>query len=94
MDGLNDLSVVDALEIDGGDPEIAVAKLALDDDERYAFASHFDGVGVPQLMWSEPSADTCCDGRAPQLGWKPQYTGKQTLKELVAAYREQERVGH
>jgi UDP-glucose 4-epimerase len=29
-----------------------------------------------------------------QLGWKPEYTGKQTLKELVAAYRAEERVGH
>ena len=29
-----------------------------------------------------------------QLGWKPKYTGKQTLKQLVAAYREQERFGH
>ena len=29
-----------------------------------------------------------------ELGWKPQYTGKQTLKELVAAYRSEERVGH
>jgi UDP-glucose 4-epimerase len=29
-----------------------------------------------------------------QLGWKPKYTGKQTLKQLVAAYRDQERYGH
>ena len=29
-----------------------------------------------------------------ELGWKPKYTGKQTLKELVAAYRAEERVGH
>jgi nucleoside-diphosphate-sugar epimerase len=29
-----------------------------------------------------------------QLGWKPQYTAKQTLKELVEAYRSEERVGH
>jgi nucleoside-diphosphate-sugar epimerase len=28
------------------------------------------------------------------LGWKPEYTAKQTLKELVAAYRSEERVGH
>jgi UDP-glucose 4-epimerase len=28
------------------------------------------------------------------LGWKPQYTAKQTLKQLVAAYRSEERVGH
>jgi nucleoside-diphosphate-sugar epimerase len=29
-----------------------------------------------------------------QLGWKPAHTAKQTLKELVAAYRSEERVGH
>jgi nucleoside-diphosphate-sugar epimerase len=29
-----------------------------------------------------------------QLGWKPKHTAKATLKELVAANREQERVGH
>jgi UDP-glucose 4-epimerase len=28
------------------------------------------------------------------LGWKPEYTAKQTLKELVRAYRSEERVGH
>jgi nucleoside-diphosphate-sugar epimerase len=28
------------------------------------------------------------------LGWKPEHTSKQTLKELVAAYRSEERVGH
>jgi hypothetical protein len=45
-----------------------VAELALDDDERYAFVGHFDGVSVPELMWSEASPDARCDGRAPQLG--------------------------
>jgi nucleoside-diphosphate-sugar epimerase len=29
-----------------------------------------------------------------ELGWKPKYTGRQTLRQLVAAYREQERYGH
>jgi nucleoside-diphosphate-sugar epimerase len=29
-----------------------------------------------------------------QLGWKPEHTAKQTLKELVDAYRSEERVGH
>ena len=28
------------------------------------------------------------------LGWKPEYTAKQTLRELVDAYRSEERVGH
>jgi hypothetical protein len=43
-----------------------VAELALEDDERYAFVSHFDGVSVPELTWSEPSPDARCDGPAPQ----------------------------
>src|SRR5918993_675847 len=68
VDGVDDLGVVDALEIDRRDAEVAVAELALDDDERYAFASHLDGVGVPQLMRGESSADPRCGGRAPQLG--------------------------
>jgi nucleoside-diphosphate-sugar epimerase len=29
-----------------------------------------------------------------QLGWKPEHTAKQTLQELVEAYRGEERVGH
>jgi hypothetical protein len=56
------------LEVDRGDAEIAVAELALDDHERHILTSHFDGVRVPQLMRSEPSADTRSDGGAPQVG--------------------------
>jgi hypothetical protein len=44
-----------------------VPELPLNDDERHAFASHLDGVGVAQLMWSEPSTNTRGGGRAPQL---------------------------
>jgi hypothetical protein len=29
-----------------GDPEVGVPELALDDDQRDAFPSHLDGVGV------------------------------------------------
>jgi hypothetical protein len=36
VDGLDDLGVVDALEVDRGDPEVAVAELALDDGQRDA----------------------------------------------------------
>jgi hypothetical protein len=32
VDGVDDLGVVDALEVDGGDAEVAVTQLALDDD--------------------------------------------------------------
>jgi hypothetical protein len=46
VDGLDDLGVVDALQIDRGDPEVAVPELALDDDERDAFAGHLNRVCV------------------------------------------------
>ena len=50
MNGVDDFAVVDALEGDGGDAEVGVVELALDDVERDAFAGHFDGVGVAQLV--------------------------------------------
>jgi hypothetical protein len=68
VDRVNDLGAIDALEVDRRDPEVAVAELALDDDERHAFVGHFDSVGVPKLMWSEPSPDARCDRRTPQVG--------------------------
>ena len=54
--GLDDLAAVDALEVDGRDAEVAVSELALDDDQRYTFAGHLDGVGVPELVRSETPA--------------------------------------
>src|SRR3954471_5273138 len=39
VDGLDDLVGVDALQVDRGDAEVAVAELALDDVERDAFAA-------------------------------------------------------
>jgi hypothetical protein len=45
-----------------------VPELALDDDQRYAFASHLDGVGVPKLVWREATPHSCRDRGAPQLG--------------------------
>ena len=56
MDGVDDLGVVDALEVDRGDAEVAVSELALDDDQRDAFAGHLDGVGVSELVRCEASA--------------------------------------
>jgi hypothetical protein len=56
------------LEVDGRDTEVAVPELALDDDQRYAFASHLDGVGVPKLVWGEAAPYSCRGGSAPQLG--------------------------
>jgi hypothetical protein len=46
VDGVDDLGEVDGLRVDGGDPEARVPELALDDDQRDAFPSHPDGVGV------------------------------------------------
>src|SRR5829696_7896085 len=68
VDGLDDLGVVDALEVDGGDAEVAVSELALDDDERDAFAGHLDGGGVPQLVRREPASHSWRGGHAAQLG--------------------------
>jgi hypothetical protein len=67
MDGLDDFGVVDALQVDRGDAEVAVAELALDHDQRHTFTRHFDGVGVPELVWREAPADTGCESRPAKL---------------------------
>ena len=38
VDGVDDLGVVDPAQIHGGDREVGVAELALDDKQRHAFA--------------------------------------------------------
>jgi hypothetical protein len=38
VDRFDDFGVVDALQVDRGDAEVAVSELALDDDQRHAFA--------------------------------------------------------
>src|SRR3954463_12800013 len=68
VDGVDDLGVVDAVEVDRGDAEVAVAQLALDDDERHALVGHLDGVGVAQLVRRETPANACGRRRAAQLG--------------------------
>jgi hypothetical protein len=67
VDGFDDLGVVDALQVDRRDAEIAVAELALDDDQRYAFASELDGVRMPELVRREPPTDASGDGGPAQL---------------------------
>jgi hypothetical protein len=57
VDRFDDFGVVDALQIDRGDAEVAVSELALDDDQRHAFAGHLDRVCVAQLVRSEASAN-------------------------------------
>jgi hypothetical protein len=56
---------------DRGDAEVAVAELALDDDQRDAFAGHLDRVGVAQLVRREASANAGSGGGAPELGACP-----------------------
>jgi hypothetical protein len=58
VDGVEDLGVVDALQVDGGDAKVAVAELASDDDQRDAFAGHLDSVRVAELRWREAPAHT------------------------------------
>ena len=45
-----DLGVVDALRVHGGDGEVAVAELASDDHERYAFVGESASVRAAQLV--------------------------------------------
>jgi hypothetical protein len=66
--GFDDFAAVDALHVDGGDAEVAVPELALDDDQRHAFSSHLDGVRMPQLVRREAAPHTGRGGGAPQLG--------------------------
>jgi hypothetical protein len=67
VDGLDDFAAVDPLQVDGGDAEVAVAELALDDDRRYAVASDFNGVGVAELVRCEATSYSCRGRRAPEL---------------------------
>jgi hypothetical protein len=58
VDGVDDLGVVDARQMDRSDAQVGVAELALDDDRRDALAGHLDGVRVAELMRCQASADT------------------------------------
>ena len=44
-----------------------MAELALDDQQRYAFAGHLDRVGLPQLMRREPSSNSGLGGCGVEL---------------------------
>jgi hypothetical protein len=68
MHGFDDLGVVDALQVHGRDPEVAVAELPLDDHQRHAFVGELDGVSVAQLVRGEAGgrrgvAQLCASGR-------------------------------
>ena len=44
-----------------------MAELALDDDQRHAFASELDGMRVPELVRREAPTDASRDGGPAQL---------------------------
>jgi hypothetical protein len=67
VDRFDDLGVVDALQIDRRDPEVAMSELALDHDQRHALAGHLDRVCVAQLVRSKAPANTGSSGGAPEL---------------------------
>src|SRR3954451_13338212 len=67
VDGVDDLGVVDALEVDRADAEVGVAELALDDDQRYAFAGHFDGARVAELASRDGPTHPVLGGEASLL---------------------------
>jgi hypothetical protein len=68
VDGVDHFGVVDALEVDAADAEVAVTPLALDDDERHAFMSHLDRVGVAELVWREAPPHAGRGSRSAQVG--------------------------
>jgi hypothetical protein len=67
VDGVDDLGVVDALQVNGGDAEVGVAEPALDDDRRHALAGHLDGVRVARLVRRKASPYAGLAGDASQL---------------------------
>ena len=71
VDGVHDLGVVDPAQVHGGDPEVGMPELPLDDHERYALVRHLDRVSMPQLMRRKPPTHPGCDRRIAQLDTDP-----------------------
>jgi hypothetical protein len=67
VDGLDDLGVVNALQIDRRDAKVAVAEQAPADDERHAFAGPSRRHGVAELVRREAPPDTGRDGGPAQV---------------------------
>ena len=63
MDGVDDFSRVDSLEVDRDDPEVRVPELRLDDGQRNPFVRHLDRVSMPQLVGCEPRRTPACAAR-------------------------------
>src|SRR5436305_7233561 len=58
MDGVNDLRVIDPAQVHGGDGEIGMTELALDDQQRDTLTRHLYRVSMPELVRREASAYT------------------------------------
>src|SRR5450755_4434475 len=67
MDRLDDLAAVDSLEVDAGDPQIAMPELPLDDHQRDTLVGELDSVGMPQLMRRKAPTDARHFRRSTQL---------------------------
>ena len=57
MDRVDNLGVVDPAHVRRRDPEIGMTELALDDQQWDPLAGHLDGVGVPELVRREATAN-------------------------------------
>jgi len=67
MDGLDDLGVVDALEVDRGDAEVMLPSWRWVTISGTPFARHFDGMRVSKLVRSETPPDARRDGGPAQV---------------------------
>jgi hypothetical protein len=68
VDGGDVLGVVDAAWVSGGDGQVGVPELPLDDEQRDPLARHLDRVRVAELMRREPAPDPGGHGGVVQLG--------------------------
>jgi hypothetical protein len=64
---LDDLSCVDALEINRCDAEMGMPELPLDDWQRDPFVGHLDRVSVPELVRGKSSAHASLGGKPAKL---------------------------
>ena len=71
VDGVDDLGVVNAPQVHGGDPEVGMSQLPLYDDQWHALARHLDRVCMPELMWRQPATHPGCDRGVAQLDADP-----------------------
>lgn len=87
MHSVDDLGVINPTQIHGGDAEIDMPELALDDGDRDPLARHLNSVGMSELMWGKPTThagpDGCRRELLPGRGRRP--TLGRRAEHLVAA---------